>query len=158
MRLPLKGRSEESLLVAEEFPQHGSHRPAFGKFDGRLFRPRLTDMALRLGFARRRRSGLAVLSTGEGEADLVHKPVFVALDQHGDVVCNGIEQRVEPFMVGLGEIAQDMAGHALFRAGVTDADAYAPVLLAAMSVERSDAVVTACARSEERRVGKERRA
>src|SRR5690606_34982873 len=58
---------------------------------------------------------------------------------------NGIEQRVEPFMVGLGEIAQDMAGHALLRAGVTDSDAYAPVLLAAMSVERSDAVVTACA-------------
>ncbi len=54
---------------------------------------------------------------------------------------HGIEQRLEPGRVGLGEVMQHIAGHQVLGAGVADADTHAGVLVADVRRDRTQAVV-----------------
>src|SRR5690606_12190699 len=91
--------------------------------------------------------GLPPASTGipalERQAGPVHEAVVVALDQKRRGVGDGVEQRVEPFAVGPGEIAEHMRRYHFLDAGMADADTDAAIVLAAMGVERPDAVMAA---------------
>ena len=49
-------------------------------------------------------------------------------------VGDGIEQRIEPGRIGLGEVVQHVAQHLLLGAGMADADAHAGVFVADMGV------------------------
>ncbi len=75
------------------------------------------------------------------KGQLIHKLGVFTLHQHGGVVGDGVEQRVEPCLVGLGEIAEHMTMHAVLVSRVADAEAQAAIFLAAMGVEGFQAVM-----------------
>src|SRR5688572_22759171 len=101
-------------FLAEQPFQHGGHWPGFRHADLRLLRAGLTNMALTLAWLSRLLVVVPLLAAfapgtpGNGKAHLVHEAIIVALDQERGMVGQGAEQRVEPFMVGLGEIAEHM--------------------------------------------------
>ncbi|MND53151.1 hypothetical protein D3C80_441800 [compost metagenome] len=80
-----------------------------------------------------------------GKRQLVHQLRVLALDQHPGIIGNRVHQRFQPDLVRLGEISQDMSVHQFLVSGVADADAQPAIILAAMGVERFDAVVPAVA-------------
>ncbi len=52
---------------------------------------------------------------------------IVAVGEVGRLCGDGAEQRLEPCIVGLGEIMQHMAGHQVLVSGMADADAHAHI-------------------------------
>ena len=72
-----------------------------------------------------------------------HEARCVALDQGGDLGCHRIQQLLQPDLVGLGEVVQHVAVHQLLLAGMADAQAHPPELLADVGLEGADAVVAA---------------
>src|SRR3546814_8574415 len=83
-----------------------------------------------------------------------HEARGVAARQQRNGIGHRIEQLLQPGLVRLGEVAQHVAVHQVLEAGMADAQAHAPELLADVSLQRADAVVAAGAaallhRSEE---------
>ena len=91
------------------------------------------------GFGRLRRCGAC------GERDLVEKARIVALGDQLGIVGDGVEQGLQPVLIGFGEVAQHMRVDAVLVAGMTDADPEPLVVLAAMGVDGFETVVTAIA-------------
>ena len=56
------------------------------------------------------------------------KPASSSLREQGCGFGDRSEHRHKPFLVGFGEIAQHMAVHARFLAGMADADAHAAII------------------------------
>src|SRR5262245_19436513 len=100
-------------------------------------------MALGLRRSRRR----AIIVTGwhqrftQRQRDAVHETRVIALRQQLRACSNGVKQRLKPFRVGLGKIAENMAVNQLLDARVADTDPDSSVFFADMLVERSDAVM-----------------
>src|SRR5690606_1544640 len=125
-----------------ELLEHGCQRAVFGRLDSRALGARLANVAVPLGgraLRGGRGRGLALGRLG----DLAHETGVVATDEQFRLFGERLEERVEPFGVDLGEIAEHMVGDEVLGAGVADADANAPVVLAAMRVEGLDAVMSA---------------
>jgi hypothetical protein len=87
-------------------------------------------------FACRLACGFAHGCLSHRNSNLVHETGIVAVDEQVDIVAHAIEQDIEPFPVRFREIAQHVAGDALLGAGMTDAEADAPVVFAAVSIDR----------------------
>src|SRR5690606_23181981 len=69
---------------------------------------------------------------------------LVALDQQIRMRAYGVEQRFEPGMVALGEVAEHMLRDQFLDARMADPEAYAAVVPVAMGVDGANAVVAAC--------------
>ena len=76
------------------------------------------------------------------------KPLSSPCDQHAGVVGDGVEQRLQPDLVGLGEIAEDVGHHRVLVAGVADAEPDAAVAGADLRIDRAEAVVAAVAAAD----------
>ena len=100
------------------------------------------DVALCLG-DRFDSTFLLFLATAHGKRDAVHEGRILAFGQKRGVVGDGFDERIEPFRVGLGEIAQYMTVDARLVAGMADAETQPAIILAAMGVDGTDTVVAA---------------
>src|SRR6266446_1451978 len=89
---------------------------AAGSFRLRLARPRHVTKALRL----------------HGEVHLVLETGILALDNHGSVVRDDIAHGLHPRPFRLGKVAEHIRIHQLLGAGMADADADPPVVVAHM--------------------------
>ena len=80
----------------------------------------------------------------QGQRDPVHEAELSSpLASSPALSAMASSSSIQPFAVGLGEVAEHMAVHHFLDAGVADADAHAAIILADMLVERADAVVAA---------------
>ena len=75
------------FLFPKQPSQHGGHRPGLGKLGRRLFRPRLTNMAL----LPRRANRIVFRLPWNCECKFVHEAAVVALRKQISVVGDGIE-------------------------------------------------------------------
>src|SRR3546814_12933302 len=73
----------------------------------------------------------------------LHEARGAAARQQRNGIGHRIEQLLQPGLVCLGEVAQHVAVHQVLVAGMADAQAHAPELLADVSRQRADAVVAA---------------
>src|SRR5215208_652729 len=73
--------------------------------------------------------------------DLVLKARRAAGDKQTRMFGYGIEQRLEPFAVGFGEVAENMAVNTVPLAGMADAEPNPVKAAADMGVDRTDAIV-----------------
>ncbi len=105
------------------------------------------DMGLRALLLSRLRLVLVRLAAGR-KRDLVQKLRVLAAHQHVGIVGDGVEQRHQPGLVDLGEIAEHMGVDEVLDARMADAEPQTAILLAAMGVDRFDAVVAAVAAAD----------
>ncbi len=112
-------------------------------------------MALRLWWRLFQLCGIGLETAGpliavaHGERNAVHETVVFALGgKQAHIVGNSAQKRIQPFIVGLGEIAEDIVMHEFLRTRMADAKPHAAIILAAgeglhMRVDGFDAVMTA---------------
>ena len=70
-------------------------------------------------------SGCLSASGPRGGMQAVGQGGVLALGEKRGVLGDGLDQRLEPFLVGLGEVVQHVMRHRLLDAGMADADAQA---------------------------------
>ena len=73
--------------------------------------------------------------------DVSQKTRLIARSEPGRCIRDGVEHRIEPFRVGLGEVVQHEMHHRVLGARMADADAHAHVLVADVSGNRAQSVV-----------------
>ena len=73
--------------------------------------------------------------------NLVLKARVFAADEQLDIVGEDGDQRLDPAALALGEIAQHVMLHHVLVAGMTDADAHAPIVVADVLGDRAQSVV-----------------
>src|SRR5690606_12659531 len=61
--------------------------------------------------------------------NVVLEPVQVPTRQMRGSTCDGIEQRIEPFIVRLGEVVENVRHHGILRTGMADADPHPNVIV-----------------------------
>src|SRR5260370_393148 len=98
---------------------------AAGSFRLRLPRPRYVTKALRV----------------HGEVHLVLETGILALDDHGGVVRDDVAHGFHPRPLGLGKVAKHVRVDQLLGAGMANADADPPVVVAHMGRNRAQAVM-----------------
>jgi hypothetical protein len=64
------------------------------------------------------------------------------LSEKGGVLGNRFEQRLEPFAIGLGEVAEHMVKHQFLHPRMADADAYTLEVVTNMGAERAQAIMS----------------
>ena len=85
----------------------------------------------------------------DGDRELVHQAVVVALDDHAGIVGDGVEQRDQPgLLLGLGEIAEHVRHHQVLVAGMADAEPDAAIVGADLRIDRAQAVMAAIAAAD----------
>src|SRR5437588_13079473 len=73
--------------------------------------------------------------------NLVLKGGGLALGEEGRVLGDRVDQRLKPFAVGLGEVAQNMMQHQPLDTWMTNPDAHALEVRSDMSAKRAQAIV-----------------
>src|SRR5215218_3273675 len=73
--------------------------------------------------------------------DLVLKARLAARYKQTRMFGYGIEQRLEPFAVGFGKVAENMTVNTVPLAGMTDAEPNSVKATADMGIDRTDAIV-----------------
>src|SRR5690606_9860650 len=75
--------------------------------------------------------------------DLVHEAGMIASNQKFRMFGDGIEQGIEPCVVRCRKIAENMTGDALLVSRMANADSQPGIFLAAMRIQRADAIMAA---------------
>src|SRR5690606_40888022 len=131
------------IFIPEQLAQHVGHRPLFGSFHGRLLLAGLPNMALRL---RRRlvgafsRNGIAATC---GDGQLAHEAAVLTGDELVRIVGHCVEQWLQPFIVGLGKISEDVVRDHLLESRMADADPNASISISAYRVDRQEVIMAA---------------
>ena len=72
-----------------------------------------------------------------------HEALSITGDLSWDCARHCVDQLLDPDLVLLGKVTQDIAVHQILIAGMADAQADPPVVLADMSIDRAQSIVTA---------------